>query len=63
MKFSFISCFPLLIAKAPFGTSLVIVEPAPIVTFDPIDIGATKTELAPVLVWSPISVICLLIPS
>ena len=50
-------------ARAPSGTFLVIVDPAPMVTCSPMVTGATSTELAPVLLLSPITVRCLLTPS
>lgn len=50
-------------ARAPAGTSAVRVEPAATVTPSPSWIGATSTELAPVLLPAPITVRCLRTPS
>ena len=50
-------------AKAPFGTSLVIVEPAAIKTSSPIVTGATKFALQPTNTRSPTVALCLFLPS
>ena len=42
---------------------MLIVEPAPMVTCDPILMGATRTEFAPVFELSSIIVLCLFLPS
>ena len=52
----FKSCFARPMASAPLGTFLVRVDPAPTVTSDPRQIGATRTELAPVLLPFPMRV-------
>ena len=56
-------CLDLLRPREPSGTSLVIVDPAPITEFLPMLIGATNSQLDPTKDPSPILVGYLLVPS
>jgi hypothetical protein len=49
--------------RASSGTSFVITDPAATYAFDPIVTGATKEELVPMKLLSPILVACLSLPS
>ena len=62
-QFSIFTCLLLAIAKELFWESLVITEPAPVVTESPRLTGAIKTVLAPILEFLPIFVWYFLVPS
>ena len=47
------------IPRAPSGTSVVMMEPAPVIASSPIRTGATNTQSEPVLTRAPIQVRCL----
>ena len=57
------TCLSLAIPILFDGTSSVIVEPAAIITSSPIVTGATKFTLDPIKALSPITVLCLFVPS
>jgi hypothetical protein len=57
------SCFALPKPRALSGTSLLITDPAATVALVPTVTGATRDELLPIKLLSPIIVLCLSLPS
>ena len=60
---SLLTCLPLAIASAPFGTSFVIVDPVATYPFSSTTTGATMLEFEPINALSLITDLNLFLPS
>ena len=60
---SIFTCLARARPRLPGGTSLVMVEPAPIFAPAPTFTGATRLTLEPIKTFSPMTVLCLFFPS